>query len=132
MSPSQRSWSVTGSTDRPITLQLRLANSGSSFARYPSSVVHTGVKSLGCENSTHQEVPVQSWNLIRPLVVSASKSGARSPIRRDMVHLLQRFSWDELRLQQTLKFSTHAARRSQPRHRNPALLHLGFLNFKMN
>ena len=43
---------------------------------YPSSVVHTGVKSLGWENSTAHESPIQSWKLIRPWVVSASKSGA--------------------------------------------------------
>src|SRR5262249_6753 len=45
-----------------------------------SSVVHTGVKSFGCENKTAQESPIQSWKWIRPWVVSASKSGAISPI----------------------------------------------------
>src|SRR3954451_11918134 len=45
----------------------------------PSSVVQTGVKSFGCENSTAHESPIQSWNLMRPSVVSASKSGAVSP-----------------------------------------------------
>ena len=55
---------------------------------YPSSVVHTGVKSLGCEKSTAQESPTQSWNLMGPAVVSASKSGAVSPIRRAMGILL--------------------------------------------
>src|SRR3954470_24837215 len=43
-----------------------------------------GVKSLGCENNTAQESPIQSWNLIGPSVVSASKSGAVSPIARPM------------------------------------------------
>jgi hypothetical protein len=38
------------------------------------------VKSFGCEKSTAQESPIQSWNEIRPSVVSASKSGAVSPI----------------------------------------------------
>src|SRR5688572_9667514 len=47
---------------------------------YPSSVVHTGVKSFGCENRTAHESPIQSWKLILPSVVSASKSGAVSPI----------------------------------------------------
>src|SRR5258706_14660468 len=84
MSLAQRAWSLTGSTDSPMTLQFRLANSGSSFARAPSSVVHTGVKSLGCENSMPQESPSHSWNRIRPWVVSASKSGALSPIRSDI------------------------------------------------
>src|SRR5438270_3142633 len=41
-----------------------------------------GVKSFGWENSTAQESPIQSWNLIGPSVVSASKSGAVSPICR--------------------------------------------------
>src|SRR6516225_552941 len=50
----------------------------------PSSVVHTGVKSLGCENSTVQESPIQSWKRMRPSVVSASKSGATSLICSDM------------------------------------------------
>jgi len=45
---------------------------------YPSSVVQTGVKSFGCEKSTAQESPIQSWKRIRPWVVSASKSGAVS------------------------------------------------------
>ena len=36
---------------------LRLSNSGLSLAIYPSSVVHTGVKFLGCENNTAQELP---------------------------------------------------------------------------
>src|SRR5205814_8854611 len=47
---------------------------------YPSSVVHTGVKSFGCENKTAQELPTQSWKLIFPSAVSAWKSGAVSPI----------------------------------------------------
>ena len=42
--------------------------------------MHTGVKSFGCEKSTAHESPIQSWNEIRPSVVSASKSGAVSPI----------------------------------------------------
>ena len=46
--------------------------------------MHTGVKSLGCENSTAHESPIQSWKLIGPSVVSAWKSGAVSPILRLM------------------------------------------------
>ena len=41
--------------------------------------MQTGVKSFGCENRTAQESPIQSWKLIGPSVVSASKSGAVSP-----------------------------------------------------
>ena len=65
-----------------MILTFRRSNSGLIFARYPSSVVQTGVKFRGCENSTAQESPIQSWNLSFPSVVSASKSGAMSPIRR--------------------------------------------------
>ena len=35
--------------------------------------MQTGVKLLGWENSTAHESPIQSWNLIGPSVVSASK-----------------------------------------------------------
>src|ERR671937_3310153 len=75
-------WLSIGSTDRPMIFTLRLSNSGLIFAMYPSSVVHTGVKSFGCENSTAHESPIQSWKRMRPSVVSASKSGAVSPIFR--------------------------------------------------
>src|SRR6266550_4246714 len=70
----------TGSTLRPMILTLRLSNSGLSLAMYPSSVVQTGVKSLGCEKSTPHELPSQSWKRIGPSVVVASKSGASVPI----------------------------------------------------
>jgi hypothetical protein len=55
---------------------------GLDLARYPSSVVQTGVKSLGCDKSTAQESPIQWWKAILPWVVSASKSGAMSPSER--------------------------------------------------
>jgi hypothetical protein len=42
----------------------------------PSSVVQTGVKFFGCENSTPQLLPSHSWKRIGPSVVCASKSGA--------------------------------------------------------
>src|SRR5215208_1860799 len=60
---------------------FRRSNSGLTFAMYPSSVVQTGVKSLGCENSTAHESPIHSWKRTGPSDVSASKSGAVSPIR---------------------------------------------------
>src|SRR5207248_1691097 len=66
----------------------RLSNSGLILAMYPSSVVQIGVKSLGCENSTAQESPIQSWKLILPSVVFATKSGAVSPMARLMLALL--------------------------------------------
>src|ERR1019366_9031744 len=72
-------WSSTESTDNPITLTPRFSNSPLSFAVAPSSVVQTGVYSLGCENSTPQEFPSHECKLIFPTVVSASKSGAMSP-----------------------------------------------------
>src|SRR4051795_10285468 len=79
MSSAHFAWLSTASTDRPMTFVLRLSNSGLSIAIRPSSVVQIGVKSFGCENSTAQESPIQSWNLIFPSVVSAVKSGASSP-----------------------------------------------------
>ena len=78
MSSAHLSWRSVASTDRPMTFTPRRSNSGASLATCPSSVVHTGVKSLGCENSTAQESPIQSWKLILPWVVSAWKSGAVS------------------------------------------------------
>src|SRR5215831_8135499 len=72
----------------PIIFVLRLSNSGLIRAIYPSSVVQTGVKSLGWENSTHHESPIHSWKRIRPSVVSAPKSGAVSPILRVISLLL--------------------------------------------
>jgi len=44
-----------------------------------TSVVQTGVKSSGCEKSTTQLSPMNSWNLICPFVVWALKSGAILP-----------------------------------------------------
>ena len=60
MSSTQLLWLSSGSTDRPITLMLRLSNSRLEPATRPSSVVQTGVKSLGCEKSTAQLSPFQS------------------------------------------------------------------------
>jgi hypothetical protein len=51
------------------------------LAVIPNSVVHTGVKSAGCEKKTHQESPMNSWKLIGPMLVSAVKSGTLSPMR---------------------------------------------------
>src|SRR5262245_61619504 len=87
MSLAQPECCSTGSTDRPMILTPRLSNSGLILAMYPSSVVHTGVKSFGWENSTHQELPIQSWNLIFPSVVCASKSGAVSLMASDITNL---------------------------------------------
>src|SRR5262252_3469557 len=91
MSSDHLAWRSTGSTERPISLTPRLSNSGFSLASAPSSVVQTGVKSLGCENSRAQLLPIQSWKLIFPSVVSASKSGAVAPIGSGIVlpHLIE-------------------------------------------
>jgi len=40
----------------------RRAHASPSRAAAPSSVVQTGVKSAGCENSTHQLSPMNSWS----------------------------------------------------------------------
>src|SRR5580692_8053951 len=87
MSAAHFLWLSTGSTDSPMILTPRLSNSGFSRAIVPSSVVHTGVKSFGCEKSTAQELPIQSWKRILPSVVCASKSGAVSLIARVMTYL---------------------------------------------
>src|SRR3990172_13019196 len=84
MSLAQALWSVTGSPLSPMILQLRFSNSGLRPARYPSSVVQTGVKSFGCENRIAQPLPIHLWKLIGPSVVWASKSGATSPSLSDM------------------------------------------------
>src|SRR5688572_20606249 len=77
-------WSSTGSADRPRIFTLRRSNSAFIFAMVPSSVVHTGVKSFGCEKSTAQLEPIQSWKSMWPSVVSAWKLGAVSPMRSVM------------------------------------------------
>src|SRR6266849_9029472 len=81
MSAAHLLWLVTGSTLNPMILQLRFSKSGCSPAMYPSSVVHTGVKSLGCENKMAQPLPIHSWKLIVPCEVSAVKLGASSFMR---------------------------------------------------
>src|SRR5580692_7214840 len=81
MSPAQPLWDSTESTERPISLVLRLSNSGLALENAPSSVVHTGVKSFGWENRIPQLSPSHSWKLMVPSVVSAVKSGAVSPRR---------------------------------------------------
>src|SRR5581483_5290395 len=74
-----------------MILQFRLSNSGFRPAMYPSSVVHTGVKSFGCENRIAQPSPIHSWKLIGPWVVSAVKFGASLLIRNAMSDLLSRY-----------------------------------------
>src|SRR6266446_7693207 len=54
---------------------------------YPSSVVQTGVKFFGCENKMAHPLPIHSWKLIRPCVVSAVKLGASLLILNAMTHL---------------------------------------------
>src|SRR5215467_9379356 len=88
MSAAHWAWLSTESADSPMILTFLRSNSGLIFARYPSSVVQTGVKSLGCENSTAHESPIHSWKLIGPSVVSAWKSGALSPMASVIVVLL--------------------------------------------
>ena len=81
MSAIQRSWSSAPSTLSPMTLAPRLLHSCLRLAVAPSSVVQTGVKSAGCEKSTHQWSPMNSWKRIGPMLVAAVKSGTLSPMR---------------------------------------------------
>src|SRR3954454_5911718 len=94
MSSFHLAWLSTGSTEMPMILAPRLANSPDSPAMVPSSVVHTGVKFLGWLNSTAQPSPIHSWKLIVPCVVSAVKSGAISLMRRPMAFSPDRFAAD--------------------------------------
>src|SRR3981189_2380318 len=66
MSLAHLLWSSTGSADRPMILVLRLSNSDFSLAMAPSSVVQTGVKSLGCENRIAHLSPIHLWKSIGP------------------------------------------------------------------
>lgn len=83
----------------PMSLTPLFVNSGSSLAKAPSSVVQTGVKSSGWEKRMHHLspktlqpvhclvsklhlVPMYSWKLTLPFVVSASKLGVTVPRRR--------------------------------------------------
>src|SRR5207244_11250227 len=84
MSLAHLLWSSTGSADRPMILVLRLSNSDFNLAMAPSSVVQTGVKSLGCENRIAHLSPIHLWKSIGPSVVCAWKLGASSPIRDGM------------------------------------------------
>src|SRR5579872_6154452 len=85
ISPTHFLCDGTSSTLTPIGLILRLSNSPLSLATAPSSVVQTGVKSLGCENRIAQLSPIQLWKSILPCVVSAVKFGASELMRNDMV-----------------------------------------------
>src|SRR5690242_7390913 len=67
-----------------MILVLRLSNSAFIRAIVPSSVVHTGVKSLGWENRIAHLSPIHLWKSISPSVVLAVKLGASSPMRRAM------------------------------------------------
>src|SRR6266850_3240079 len=84
MSLAHLLWSSTGSADRPMILVLRLSNSDFNLAMAPSSVVQTGVKSLGCENRIAHLSPIHLWKSMGPSVVCAWKLGASSPIRNAM------------------------------------------------
>src|SRR5258705_13057953 len=76
MSRDQSLCEPRGSTLNPTTFTFRFSNSDFRRATSPSSVVHHGVKSLGCEKRTAQPLPIHSWKLILPCVVSAVKLGA--------------------------------------------------------
>src|SRR5256885_7997342 len=108
MSLAHLLWSLTGSIERPMILVFLLSNSGFNFAMYPSSVVHTGVKSLGCENRIAHLSPIHSWKRIFPSVVSAVKSGASSPMRIAIFDLHGLKGLDASR-----------SRESSPRHPDP-------------
>lgn len=73
--------SVCEGLTSPINLTPLLSNSPFSFAKAPSSVVHTGVKSAGCEKRIAHLSPIHSWKSMSPCVVLALKFGASEPRR---------------------------------------------------
>mmetsp|Transcript_32942 Transcript_32942/g.92253 ORF Transcript_32942/g.92253 Transcript_32942/m.92253 type:complete len:224 (-) Transcript_32942:94-765(-) len=70
------------STLTTAILQLRSANLPLICASTPSSVVQTGVKSLGWLHKTAQLPLINSCHWMLPFCVSATKSGQSSPIRK--------------------------------------------------
>ena len=81
MSPIHMRWLAVSLQLRAATLTPRLSNSPCKSATDPSSVVHTGVKSPGCEKSTDHDPPMYSCHDSEPAVESAVKSGTTSPRR---------------------------------------------------
>src|SRR6266446_785049 len=73
MSTAHLLWLATGSTESPMILTLRLSNSGLRRAMVPSSVVQTGVKSFGWENSAAHE---KNFKIARRNVVPLCRRGA--------------------------------------------------------
>ena len=65
----------------PIILTSLFSNWSLIFAKAPSSVVHTGVKSAGWEKKIAQLPPSHWWKSMSPCVVFALKFGASVPIR---------------------------------------------------
>jgi len=65
----------------PIILTPLASNSPFNLANAPNSVVHTGVKSAGCENNTAHFPSSHVWKSISPCVVCALKLGASVPRR---------------------------------------------------
>src|SRR5476649_2073620 len=64
---------------------LEIRGQRANWKSHVTTSCHSDLKSFGCENNSAQLLPIQSWNLILPSVVSASKSGASVPIGRAML-----------------------------------------------
>lgn len=82
--PKLRPGTSTSGNQSSLTFTPRDAKSALERATADSSVVQTGVKSSGWLNKIVQESLMKSENLMGPLEVSASKSGALSPSRSPM------------------------------------------------
>merc|ERR1719428_2066202 len=79
---NQSWWLLTGSTDRVATRQSSAQSSSYFKASRPISVVHTGVKSAGCEKRMAHLPFFHAWNEFQyPWVVSQEKSGTMLPRR---------------------------------------------------
>ena len=66
---------------KPIIFTPLLSNSSFNWLNAPSSVVHTGVKSAGCEKRIAHLPSSHLWKSMSPWVVFAWKFGAVDPNR---------------------------------------------------
>lgn len=75
-------FSIKRQRTSPTILTPLLSNSPFIFAKAPSSVVQTGVKSAGCEKRIAQLPSMNLWKSMSPCVVLHWKFGAEEPRRR--------------------------------------------------
>lgn len=69
MSEIHSPWDLRSFAERPMSFTPLWSNDGFNLAKAPNSVVHTGVKSAGCENRMAHLSPIHEWKSISPCVV---------------------------------------------------------------